>query len=77
MSSEERNYGSQNHQKCNQGDKHCVRNRSTQHPKGGVTGSWVPRMVAVVMKGTEAPNPRRSSAFDSGMRMLRQPGRAR
>ena len=51
MSSEERNYGSQNHQKCNQGDKHCVRNRSTQHPKGGVTGSRVARMVAVVMKG--------------------------
>ena len=29
-----------------------------------------------LMKGTEVPNPRRSSACDSGMRMLRQPGRA-
>ena len=27
------------------------------------------------MKGTEMPNPQRSSACDSGMRMLRQQGR--
>ena len=27
--------------------------------------------IAAAMKGTEVPNPRRSSACDSGMRMLR------
>ena len=30
----------------------------------------------IEMKGTEVPNPRRSSACDSGMRTLRQTGRA-
>ena len=33
--------------------------------------------ITRVMKGTEVPIPRRSSACDSGMRMLRQPGRVR
>ena len=39
--------------------------------------SYICIEAAYRMKGTEVPNPRRSSACDSGMRMLRQPGRAR